>query len=383
MNRTVSRLFDYIVLIVILILEVVFGQTQALAQSDQLPNVPAAKLVKIDDGCVRIFLGSEFFAEYRADWKGTPIVWPICGPNKSLVTRAWPMIDEIDVDHEKDPVMQTIYKNAVISERKGVKDHPHHRSLWFNHGSVNNGDFWSGTSCVIHQTKLISAEESGSNARIVVENNWYHDKLGRDICRDARELVFGACPSLPNARFIDFSIQIFALEDSVVFGDTKEGTFGIRVPSPTALTSKKIFPKWGGSIFDDLGNKDAGTWGKKANWVNYVGPVEKFLEGDALEKEYKRDSNAGDFPLDQMGIVVFNGPNSLDIVPWRHVRDYGLFASNPFGQHDFEPNVPSANGSQKLNKGETMTFSFRVVFHDGTLTNEQIEQAYQDYRSGK
>ncbi len=293
------------------------------------------------------------------------------------------MIDEINVDGEKDAVMQTIYKNAVISERNGVKDHPHHRSFWFNHGAVDNGDFWGGTPCKIHQTKLVSAEETGSVVKIVVENGWFHDKHGRDICRDVRDIAFGICPSLPNARFIDFDIQIFALEDNVVFGDTKEGSFGIRVPSPTAVTSKKISPEWGGSIFDDQGNRDGDTWGKKTNWVNYIGPVEKFLEGDELEKEYQKGAKAGDFPLDKMGVAVLNGPNSLNAVPWRHVRDYGLFASNPFGWRDFEPQTLGANGTQKLNKGEKMTFSFRVIIHDGNLTAEQLDQAYREYRSGK
>ena len=358
-------------------------QTLLFAQDSDVRNLPVAKLVKINDGDLRIFLNSDFFAEYRADWKGTPIIWPICGPNKCLVTRAWPMIDDIDVENEKDVVMQTIYKNAVISERNGVKDHPHHRSLWFNHGAVNNGDFWGGTPCVIRQTKLISADEGDSVVKIVVENNWFHEKLDRDICRDVREIVFGSCKTLPNTCFIDFSIQIFALEDNVIFGDTKEGTFGIRVPSPTALTSKKITPQWGGTILDDLGNRDADTWGKKANWVNYVGPVEKFLEGDALENEYHKGAKAGDFPLDKMGIAVLNGPNSLGTIPWRHVRDYGLFASNPFGWHDFEPQTLGANGARKLNKGEKMTFAFRVIIHDGNLTAEQLDRAYKDYRSDK
>ena len=356
--------------------------TALRAQENDEPNSPVAKIVKISDDDIRIFLGSEFFAEYRSDWKGTPIIWPICGPNKCLVTRAWPMIDEINVDGEEDAVMQTIYKNAVISERNGVKDHPHHRSFWFNHGAVDNGDFWGGTPCKIHQTKLISAEETGSVVRIVVENGWFHDKLGRDICRDVRDITFGICPSLPNARFIDFNIQIFALEDNVVFGDTKEGSFGIRVPSPTAVTSKKISPEWGGAIFDDQGNKDGDAWGKKSDWVNYIGPVEKFLEGDELEKEYRKETKAGDFPLDKMGIAVLNGPNSLNAVPWRHVRDYGLFASNPFGWRDFEPQTLGANGTQKLNKGEKMSFSFRVVVHGGNLTAEQLDQAYREYRSG-
>jgi hypothetical protein len=344
-------------------------------------NAQVARLVKTNDGDLRVYVDSDFFAEYHGDWKGTPIVWPICGPNKCLVTRAWPMIDDVDVLGEKDPTMRAIYENAIISERNGVKDHPHHRSLWFNHGDVNNADFWGGTPSTIRQTRLISADEVGKTVKIVTENKWRHAKLQRDICKDVRTLVFGALPEFSNVWYIDFSIEIIALEDNVVFGDTKEGSFGIRVPSPTALTSKKISSNWGGSILDDLGNKDGETWGKRANWVNYTGPVEKFLEGDELTKEFQKDDKSGDFPLDRMGVAVLNGPNSLDMTPWRHVRDYGLFASNPFGQHDFEPKTPKADGSRKLNQDESMSFNFRVLFHDGTLTADELNKAYADYRA--
>ena len=57
---------------------------------------------KIDDAEIRVFVDGDFFASVRADYKGTPIVWPICGPNGSLVTRAWPMIDDVDVEDYYD-----------------------------------------------------------------------------------------------------------------------------------------------------------------------------------------------------------------------------------------------------------------------------------------
>ena len=47
-------------------------QTRLFAQDSDVRNLPVAKLVKINDGDLRIFLNSDFFAEYRADWKGTP-----------------------------------------------------------------------------------------------------------------------------------------------------------------------------------------------------------------------------------------------------------------------------------------------------------------------
>ncbi|MBP5623166.1 MAG: PmoA family protein, partial [Thermoguttaceae bacterium] len=307
---------------------------------DQLPNreTPVLSTKRISDDEIRIYVDGAFFAAYRSDYKGTPIIWPICGADQTLVTRAWPMIDDVNVDAEQDSEMKTIYQNARISERGGVKDHPHHRSLWFNHGNVLGGDFWGGTPSVIKQSKLITLQCDGKTASVQTENYWYNDKLNRNVCRDVRNVVFGVLDvGEKSVRYLDFSVEVFALEDGVVFGDTKEGSFGIRVPSPTAMTSKKIDPQWGGSILNDQGDEGNATWGKRSKWVNYAGPVERFLTGKELEEEYAKSPNSKDFPLTQMGIAVFSGPTSLWSPAWRHVRDYGLFASNPFGQRDFEP----------------------------------------------
>ncbi|MBQ9873905.1 MAG: PmoA family protein [Thermoguttaceae bacterium] len=338
---------------------------------------------KIDDAEIRVFVDGDFFASVRADYKGTPIVWPICGPNGSLVTRAWPMIDDVDVDAEQDPRMKEIYQNAIISERGGVKDHPHHRSLWFNHGNVLGGDFWGGTPSVIKQVGLAQVSCDQKTATIQTENKWFNDKLKRDVCRDVRSMTFGVL-SLNNkkVRYLDFSIEIFALEDGVVFGDTKEGSFGIRVPSPTAVTSSKLDPQWGGAILNDEGEKDGATWGKRSLWVDYTGPAERFLRGDELEREWKKDAGSKDFPLTRIGIAVISGPNSLGTPAWRHVRDYGLFSSNPFGWRDFEPQNPNADGSRTLNKNESMTFNFRALFHEGNLTPDELNLASKDYNEG-
>ena len=65
------------------------------------------------------------------------------------------------------------------------------------------------------------------------------------------------------------------------------------------------------------------------------------------------------------------------------MRDYGLMAINPFGQRDFEPHNPKANGAQKLNKDESLHFSFRILIHNGSLTSEEIEKAYNNFLEGK
>lgn len=88
----------------------------ALAEVTVQPSNKGA-VVKID---------GKLFTEYvtaagSEKTPATPILWPIIGPTGQPVTRAYPMGE------------------GLRAERK---DHPHHRSLWFNHGSVNGLSFW-------------------------------------------------------------------------------------------------------------------------------------------------------------------------------------------------------------------------------------------------
>ena len=355
----------------------------SLATSRTFADESVVSCKTVDDGSLRVYVDGELFAGYVPDAQGTPIVWPLRTPSGALATRGWPMIDEIDVDAQTDAAMKAIYQNAKIGERGGAKDHPHHRSLWFNHGAVKGGDFWALTDSKIRQTELVSFESDGKTAVLVTKNRWFNAKLNRDVCEDLRQIRFGVLPSEQvggkNVRYVDFSIRIIALEDGVLFGDTKEGSFGVRLPSPTALTAKKSNPNWGGRILDDAGRKDGETWGKRSAWVDYSGPAARFLVGDELARELARGDKASDFPLTTIGVAVLNGQESWAFPSWRHVRDYGLFATNPFGQRDFEPNNKAADGSKTLNRGETLRFEYRVLLHDGDLTAADLDAAFKAY----
>jgi len=94
----------------------------------------------------------------------------------------------------------------------------------------------------------------------------------------------------------------------VTFGDTKEGSFGLRVNE-----SMKVERKTGGKIVSSEGLEDEKAWGKPAAWVDYYGPI----QGETL------------------GIAILNHPSSFRYPTHWHVRPYGLFAANPWGLHDF------------------------------------------------
>ena len=274
-----------------------------------------------------IRIGNQMFAGYRTDYEGSPIVYPIVGPTGKSMTRNYPMLENYE----------------------GVKaDHPHHRSLWFTHGNVNDLDFWTMKSKIVHQ-RFIKTECDGQTVLLVTENDWLGSG-NQIVCRDVRSLRFSASK---DRRMIDFDITITAVQDKVTFGDTKEGTFGIRVPEAVAVETKQ-----GGQFTNAEGKSgEKEAWGKRSAWVDYHG----ILDGE------------------KAGITMMNHPSSFRFPTYWHVRDYGLFAANPFGTHDFERLQDSRAGDHTLAKGESFTLRYRVLFHKGDTSGADIAAAYKEY----
>lgn len=278
------------------------------------------------------------FAEYLTKSGHQPAVWPIVGPGGQAMTRSFPLGPLLPGEPD---------------------DHPHHRSLWFTHGSVNGEDFWlepeareegAKDNQIVHREFVDVGMQDGA-ARIVTCNDWTSD--GAKVCEDERTLLFGADEL---GRWIDFTVVVTASEGPLVFGDTKEGAFGVRVPGTMAVDAEK-----GGQIRNSRGQDDAVAWGQAAEWVDYRGTV-------------------GGKPA---GITVFELPDSFRHPTRWHVRTYGLFAANPFGERDFVADAgkktEGAQGEAKLAKGEKLRLHYRVLFHTGELTKSQLAQAFKKY----
>lgn len=278
-----------------------------------------------------VSLDGKPFAGYRKDFNGTPIIWPVVGPNEKPMTRAFPMSD--DVSGEK-------------------KDHPHHRSIWFTHDDVNGNKHWGGGGVIEHQA-FLRAECDGKTATLATKNHWLDKQTKDAICSDIRTVTFG---TLAGHRYIDFDIVLTAELDEVTVSDTKEGTFALRVPTSVDVDSKKTDPALGGTIINAEGLKDDKAWGKRSPWVDYSGPV----DGEIV------------------GIAIFNHPNSFRYPTWWHVRTYGLFAANPFGIKDFEPEL-NTDGTVVLKKGESLRFYYRVILHAGDADTMDIGKLYKEY----
>ena len=293
-------------------------------------------MLKQTDTGYEVRIGDTFFAGYITDYEGAPIVHPILGPSGKNMTRDFPM------KRDYEPIQA---------------DHPHQRSFWFAHGSINGLDFWNAfarplaTRYKIVHKRFVKVESDGQTAVLVAENEW----IGNDqlLCRDVRTLRFSATE---NMRIIDFDITFTAEQDKVVFGDTKEGTFGVRVPEVLAVDSRKE-----GRIVNAEGAVNGDAWGKRSAWVDYHG----LIDGE------------------KVGIAILNHPSSFRFPTYWHVRGYGLFAANPFGVRDFETEsqggdrtIQRGAGEVTLSKGEFFTLRYRVLFH---ANEANIADAFKEY----
>jgi hypothetical protein len=272
-----------------------------------------------------VFLDQESWTEYRVDIGSKPILFPLIGPTGDRYTRAYPMEQIAGEDH----------------------DHPHQRSCWFTHGSVNGVDFWSEGAKAgrIKETHRAVLPRGPVLARIATSDDWLAPD-GKRVCSDDRTITFYRTHE---ARVIDFEFKIHASDGPLTFGDTKEGMFGLRVASSMDVTRKG-----GGRITNAEGLTDEKAWGKPSPWVDYVGPVN--------EKT--------------VGIAVLNHPESFRYPTTWHVRTYGLFAANPFGWHDFGK---PERGDYTLPAGASIVFKYRVILHAGDTNAAHLAQAFSAY----
>jgi hypothetical protein len=283
--------------------------------------------VKPTDTGVEVTVDGQPFCTYIFDSGFKPVIWPIIGPTGKEMTRAWPL-------RKDDPTEKT--------------DHVHQKSFWFDHGNVNGVDFWAETAR--QQGKQVHKElvkaESGKVGTVVTRTDW-NGPDGKTLVSDVRTMRFSGDR---DSRTIDFDATVKAVADEVVFGDTKEGSFGLRINE-----EMKVERKTGGKIVTSEGLEDVQAWGKPAKWVDCYGPI----KGETL------------------GIAILNHPSSFRYPTHWHVRPYGLFAANPWGLHDFTQGKESSE--HKMKKGDQFTLRYRVIFHKGNEKEGKIAEAFAAY----
>jgi hypothetical protein len=300
------------------ILDVLEARRTRAYELVHVEGAPVETVHLADDGRqVEVLIGGERFTSYQYDPSyARPFLYPVIGPYGQGMTRSYPM-------------------EEVPGEKQ---DHPHHRSLYTAFGDVNGVDDWSeteGHGRIVHRS-FVTQESGPVYGRIVARADWA-GAGGESVVGETREMVFYATP--PWSRLVDYVVTFHAGGEAVTFGDTKEGG----ILSVRVATSMDVSSELGGQITNAYGGiNEEETWGRRAPWCDYSGPVAGRLAG----------------------IAVLDHPDNLRYPTQWHVRNYGLMTANCFGW-SFYKNDDSVDGSYSMRPHSDLTFRYRVYIHPG------------------
>jgi hypothetical protein len=283
---------------------------------------------------VDVHIGGRPFATYSFDPSVAKPYWsPLRSAHGTVVTRGFPMTP------------------AATGEDR---DEPHQRAMYFAHGDINGFDFWGEAAFPRWSDHPLST-------------------FGRTVFRTLDEFHGGADSGSLQATFdlvaptgaigeetqtyrvggdeqsrtIDCEFAIHATHGPIVMGDTKEGTFAIRVVK--ALDSPP-----GHMVNASGASGEKAIWGKRSTWVDYYGRV------------------AGE----DVGVAIFDHPQNLRAPTYWHARAYGLLAANPFGLRAFTGDRRQT-GRYDIPAGGSLVFRYRVFIHHGNPLQAGVAEAYR------
>jgi hypothetical protein len=279
-----------------------------------------------------------------------PYFWPLTAPNGVPVTRAWPM---------------------VPAEPGDSTDHVHQKSAWFCHGDVipeglelkqkvrgvEGVDFWSeapghGRIVCAHVGTPTSAVD---HASVVTRNEWLTAD-GQKVLDETRTISLYA---LGPSRLYVLDIDLHASAVPITFGDTKEGSMGVRVNDEIREAPSKKGEKGGHGKLTSADGKsgEKAVWGYRSKWNDYSGTVDGKVAG----------------------IALFDDPSNKYPAAW-HSRGYGLMAANPFGRA--RAGFPGTKGQTdlvRLAKGEHLKLRYGILVHPGDVKEGKVAEAFEKF----
>jgi len=309
--------------------------SRAAAQADEPPEPSGTVTITQSDDRLRVLLDGELFAEYIYRGYSRPIVYPIIGPHGLGMTRNYPMRN--DVPGESD-------------------DHGHQKPMFLAHGWVGGVNFFAeepDSGKTVHD-ELLKVEGGPKRGLIETTNKWVAAD-GKVVCTDTRTLAFQA---VPGGRAIDWKVAIHASHGDVKFADDKHGLMAIRMHPNLRLDND---PEHGvtaanGQAVNSEGVSGKAVFGKRARWIDYWGTIDDKT----------------------VGIAIFDHPRNPHHPTWWMARGYGYVAADPFGGHAIG-GEPPGTGDLVIPSGESVTFRYRFVFHEGDPEGARIAELYRQY----
>ena len=297
--------------------------------------------VQRKDKQIDVTIGGKPFTTYYFDpVVAKPYLMPLRSAQGTIVTRGYPVGNEVPPGSERDKSFE-----------------PHQRPLYFAHGNIDSLDFWGeevfakyfndhGKQDYGHMVMEKIDEARGGDAGTIKAEFSLQGPGGHVIGDETQTFTFRGDDQ---TRVIDCEFTVRATHGPLTFGDSKEGTFGIRV-------AKELDSPPAHMVNSQGAEGEKAIWGKRADWVDYDGKVDG----------------------EEVGIAVLDHPKSFRHPTTWHARGYGLLAANPFGLRDFTRD-PNQDGSWTIPERKSLTFRYRVVIHHGDYKTANIAEAYQKY----
>lgn len=304
------------------------GETLRFEVKEQSDAAPPRVRLEHDAaaGTVAVYVRDEHFTTYNyGEETRIPFLWPVHAEGGIEITRNYPMGTD-------EPVEST--------------DHRHHVSLWTAFGDVNGADTWHRTPI---KTKEIEVASGDAFGMIRAHNVWY-GRGETPVVDEIREYRFYDGPA--GVRLIDQRIGFQAVHGEVIFGDDKEGLVAFRIRPEIQGNQAGVLTNAAG------GQGEREVYGTPVPWMDYSGPIEG---------------------VGNRGIALFSHPGNFRQPCW-HVRNYGLFAANPFALSDVCR--LDEDGAYTLAEGENLSLAYRIYVHSGDVQEAGVAQRYADYAAG-
>lgn len=208
-----------------------------------------------------------------------------------------------------------------------------HPGIWLAFGNLSGADFWRNKAGGVKSK--ISGEPVGAIGRgnFSVQNEYFAADAKEDDDPLCEEVAAFTILVRPPGYLLLWESTFHNSQREFTFGDQEEMGLGVRLATPLRVTGGN------GRILDSKGRKnEAEVWGKQADWCDYRGEIEGR----------------------QVGVAVFPSPRNFRR-SWFHARDYGYFATNPFGRNAFTGGEKSA---VSVKPGEELRLAFGVFIYD-------------------
>ncbi len=293
---------------------------------------------------IDVVIGGKLFTSFLyPDSLEKPVLFPVYTAGGAVVTRGFPL-----APRASEPT-----------------DHPHHIGMWFNYENINGFDFWNNSYAIPAgkrklygwiKTDKITHISGGEEGRLSYQARWVNQNNETQL-EETTSLIFSGTA---NTRMVD-RITILKAAKDVSFNDAKDGMLGIRLAHELQIpaTEDQKFTDGKGNItivkagtdhiangnyLTSEGKQGDAAWSTRGKWC----------------KVYGRINN------DSVSISIIDHPKNPNYPTFWHARGYGLFAANPLGEKIFTNGKSSKN--LHLDKGETVTFRYRIVVEDGKIT---------------